>query len=186
MHASPVHAVTAVASCNAQRRHTVPACSKRARVRFTQVARAVGRGHCVSVALGVQWPCFLRHCLQAAGGRRHMRDRRLAPTRRQPLTDDSRKARKTLLSSQCPLADLLAAASKKIRRKRGAGSLGTMMPSCLRLVHGGVAFFLPRVARILPSARSRPSYFSQIAAFGAFVRRFRRDPARWETISHQP
>jgi hypothetical protein len=122
MHASPSYVVTAVASCNAQRRHTVPACVKRARVRFTKVARAVGRGHCVSVAPGVQWPWFLRHCLQAAGGRR-MHDRRLAPP------DDGRyrtiaAKQGNPLGSQCPLADLLAAAGTKVRRKRGAGKPG--------------------------------------------------------------
>src|ERR1700751_595541 len=36
MHARTACAVTAVASCNAQRRHTVPARLKRARVRFTK------------------------------------------------------------------------------------------------------------------------------------------------------
>src|ERR1700719_285951 len=34
-------AVTAVASCNAQRRHTVPACLRRAFARFAEVTRAV-------------------------------------------------------------------------------------------------------------------------------------------------
>ena len=48
------------------------------------------------------------------------------------------------------------------------------MPSCLRLVHGGVAFFLPRVAIILLPPRRDPSYFCHIAVFGAFVRRVRR------------
>src|SRR5487761_434233 len=38
-------AVTAVASCNAQQRHTVPACLLRACARLTEVTRAVVRGH---------------------------------------------------------------------------------------------------------------------------------------------
>src|SRR6185437_6696405 len=42
-------AVTAVASCNAQRCHTVPARLRRAYARFSEVTRAVVRGHCVSI-----------------------------------------------------------------------------------------------------------------------------------------
>jgi hypothetical protein len=68
-----------------------------------------------------------------------MRDRRLTPTRRRALPAMSAK-REDPLGRQCPLADPLAAASRKVRRKRGQESLGTMMPSCLPLAHGGVAF----------------------------------------------
>ena len=105
-----------------------------------------------------------------------MRDRRLAPTWRRALTNKP-QSRESPLSSRCPLADPLAAASQKIRRKRGAGKPGdydAILPTaCAR--RGGI--FLPRVARIFSAARQCLSYFYRIAAFGVFVRRFRRRTA---------
>ena len=76
-----------------------------------------------------------------------MQGRRLAPP------DDARQRtmsakQEDLLSRQCPSADPLAAASQKIRRKKGAGKPGdydAILPTA-RARRGGI--FPPRVARI--------------------------------------
>ena len=70
-----------------------------------------------------------------------MRDRRLTSTRRRAPTGDAAK-QEDPLSGQCPLADLLAATSRKIRRKRGRGKPGdydAILPTA-RARRGG--FFL--------------------------------------------
>ena len=76
-----------------------------------------------------------------------MRDRRLAP-----VSDARQRAmppkREDPLSRQCLLADLVAAISQKIRRKKRAGKPGdydAILPTA-RARRGGI--FLPRAARI--------------------------------------
>jgi hypothetical protein len=70
-----------------------------------------------------------------------MRDRRLTPSRDGRYRTAAAK-QEYPLSSQCPLADPLTAASKKVRRKRGAGKPGdydAILPTA-RARRGG--FFL--------------------------------------------
>jgi hypothetical protein len=76
-----------------------------------------------------------------------MRDRRLAPHQTTRANGRCRQSEKTRSVDSARQLTPLAAISQKIRRKRGQESLGTMMPSCLRRAHGGVAFSY-RVARI--------------------------------------
>ena len=79
-----------------------------------------------------------------------MRSRHLAPTRRRELPDGASK--QIRLADSCPLADPLAAASQKIRRKRGAGKPGdydAILPAACARRGGNFLtarrkFFLPR------------------------------------------